>query len=156
MVFSSPSGISRSDVQLRNAFWKLSDVPFSPVKASGAMLSIPEQPENISVRVFVLVLASNRREGTVVRRVQFRKHWATVVALTFLAKSPAGIVSRAEHSENVLLKAVAPVSPSKIPAGTLFSAVAPAKRRSHLAEAVLFPKRRPTDSRAVQFSRALE
>ena len=72
------------------------------------------------------------------------------------AKSPAGIVSRAEHSENVLLKAVAPVSPSKIPAGTLFSAVAPAKRRSHLAEAVLFPKRRPTDSRAVQFSRALE
>ena len=118
------------------------------------MLSIPEQPENISVRVFVLVLASNRREGTIVRRVQFRKHWATVVA--FLAKSPAGIVSRAEHSENVLLKAVAPVSPSKIPAGTLFSAVAPAKRRSHLAEAVLFPKRRPTDSRAVQFSRALE
>ena len=111
-----------------NAFWKLSDVPFSPVKASGAMLSIFEHPENISVRAFVLVLASNRCEGTAMSRVQFRKHWATVVTLTFLAKSPAGIVSRAEHPENALLKSVAPVSPSKIPAGTLFSAVFPAKR----------------------------
>lgn len=100
------------------------------------MLSIPEQPENISVRVFVLVLASNRCEGTVVRRVQFRKHWATVVALTFLAKSPAGIVSRAEHSENVLLKAVAPVSPSKIPGGHAL------QRRGPCEEAVAFGRGR--------------
>ena len=119
------------------------------------MLSMDEHPENISVKVLVLVLASNSCDGTLLSEVQPLKQVATVVTALFRANRPAGMVSSAVQFRKAFRKVVAPVSPSKIPDGMLLSAAHSAKSRSHLAALVFGPKSTPIRSSAGHASIAL-
>ena len=158
VVFSlnSPSGISFSEVHFSKAYMKVVDGAFSPLNASGAMLSRLVQPLNRYDSVLVLVVAPNIRAGTAFSITQFWKHLVSVVTSVFFMNIPSGIVSRAEQSMKAWSKVDALASPSNMPAGMAFSAGHFENRRSHLTAAVLSPKSTPTCWRAVQPSKALE